>query len=177
MKSWNQNGKGAAAIWENPIYADDVYEIDGGVAIRFMGETWIQKKSDAPAAAGKREDAPAAPPGFSTDPSVSNEEQMKAFISSVTKKEGDITLKGTMIYMSGDWRTLEEAKKLQRVPVKGAIISQDVEDVIPTVEKGLALHYQLTETPPYITVTKYYRNKKIIGELGIFVSTREAAII
>jgi hypothetical protein len=146
--------EGAATILENPIHPDGVYEIDGGITIQFMGETWVQKKSDAPVAAGKLEGIPAAPPGFSADPSTLGAQQMKAFMSSVTKKEGDITLKGTMIYMSGDWHTLEEARKLNRVPISKGIISQEVEDSITTVEKGLVLHYELKEDPSSITVTK-----------------------
>jgi hypothetical protein len=146
--------EGAATILENPKYPDGVYEIGGGITIQFLGETWIQKKSETPVAAGKHEGVPAAPPGFSADTSASTDKQMEAFIASVTKKEGDITLKGTMIYISGSWHTLEDAKELNRVPIKGDIISQDVEDLITTVEKGMVLQYQLTETPPFITVSK-----------------------
>jgi hypothetical protein len=147
--------EGVATILENPVHPDGVYEIDGGITIQFLGETWIQMKDGAPVAAGKLEGVLAAPPGFSADPSASGGQQMEDFMSSVTKKEGDITLKGTLIYMSGKWHTLEEAKKLNRVPLKkNEVISQDIEDLITAVEKGLVLHYQLIETPPFITVTK-----------------------
>ncbi|GMO56390.1 MAG: hypothetical protein Ta2G_16250 [Termitinemataceae bacterium] len=146
--------EGPATILENPTHPDGVYDVGGGISIQFLGETWIQKKGATPIAAGKVEGAPAAPPNFTADEKSANADQMKAFLSSVKTKKGDITLKGTMIYMAKKWLTLEQAKAKNRVPVKGDIVSQDVENVIVEAEKGFTLSYALTDAAPFITVSK-----------------------
>ena len=141
---------GAKSILEW-VKSDGIYNLEGDLTIQFMGETWIQRNGDDPYCAGSMTGAPAMPPDAST---IFNEEQWSAFLRTITSKEGDINLKVTMAYVGNKWQTIEELEKTINNPVASKAVPQKIKDSFDEFKEGMILHYELTESPPFINLKK-----------------------
>lgn len=135
------------------VKADGIYNLGGNLTIQFMGETWIQKNGDNPYCAGTMTGAPAKPP-FIDDDTHFDLEQWIAFLRTISSKEGDINLKVTKAYISNKWQTLDKLEETLNNPIASRAVPQNVKDSFAEFKKGMTLHYELTESAPFINLQK-----------------------
>jgi len=160
---------GAATFLENPSHPDGLYEV-GDLAFQFLGTTWIQSAGGTPVAAGTLTGAPGAPASVAGFEDLTPEQikalmeqstpedaekaakYLEAYFKSIDPATGVMSLKTTMLYVAGSWKTLADVDKMLNNKLLANSVPAEVKTTRAKADTSISLGYTITSESPYISL-------------------------